>query len=131
MFDGVSLCPNLLSKEKCFRVQRYQEGAFHEEFHEHVPRSRMNIDEGTEAIRALVIRFTNMPGHAILRALLNRRGATPAASSVLSVHVSYPEPGVLRKACGGDMIAWIDEVVSEQYFRPPGTGHESTRRSTC
>ena len=117
MHSGLSLCPDLQSKAKCFKVRRYHQGVFVDEFHEHVPRNRINAEETAEAIRALVIRFAMPSGSAILRALLNRRGDRPAASGLLHVHINYPEPGVERKVCGGDVIAWVDEVVNAGEFR--------------
>jgi hypothetical protein len=117
MHSGVSLCPDLQSKAKCFKVRRYHQGVFVDEFHEHVPRHRINAEETKEAIRALVIRFAMPSGSAILQALLNRRRNRPAASGLLNVLIDYPEPGVVRKACGGDVIAWVDEVVNEREFR--------------
>ena len=120
-YSGVSLCPDLRPKQKCFRVQRYNQGRFQDEFHEHVPRHRMTVDRATEAIRALVIRFANVQGSVILQSLLTKRGTSPRAGNMLDVHVDYPEPGVLRKACGGDVIAWVDEVVDEVTFRQTGS----------
>lgn len=116
-YSGVSLCPDLQPKAKRFRVRRCREGVFDEEFHEHIPRHRINAGETAEPIRALVVRFAASSGSAILQALLNRRGKDPAASNLLNVHVDYPEPGVVRKACGGNVIAWVDEVVDETGFR--------------
>jgi len=30
----------------------------------------------------------------------------------------YPEPGVFRLNCGGNVHAWVDTVVSPTNFRP-------------
>jgi hypothetical protein len=117
MYSAMSLCRDFDPKQKCFRVQRYDRGFFREEFHEHVPKHRINADEGTEAIRALLVRFANLSGSEILRSLLNERGKTPPATRVLHVYVEYPEAGVVRKTCGGNVIAWVDEVVDEEAFR--------------
>ena len=115
-YSGVSLCPEPKVDEWCFKVQRYAEGAFEDAFHEHVPRDRINSADALVAIRVLVATFTEFTGSAILAALLNAKGKTPANSGVLRVHVGYPEPGVVRKACGGNVLAWVDEVVRPEAF---------------
>lgn len=117
LFSGVSLCSNLNAKQKCFRLQRYSQGRFENLFHEHVPRHRIGLENATEVIRALVLRFQEFSASEILQCHLNSRGQHPPAVKRLDIHVDYPEAGVVRRACGGDIVAWMDEVVDENAFR--------------
>ena len=117
----MSLCPDLCPNELCIVVEQYREGTFERQFHEHIPRSRLSSKSKVELLRALVIRFygfSGMGAEQIIRAHLNQRGKTPSANAALRIHTSYPEAGVLRRHCGGDTAAWIDEVVLTSSFRP-------------
>lgn len=117
-FSGVSLCSKLDAEDKCFRLQRYNQGRFEELFHEHVPHHRIGMQNSTEVIRALVVRFDQFTAAEILRSHLNSRGAERSAvKNHLRVHVHYPEPGVVRRCCGSDTVAWMDEVIDATVFR--------------
>jgi hypothetical protein len=54
MYEGYKICPELRDKEKCFRVQRYEDGNIIEVFHEHIPSNRISLDSEIEVLRALV-----------------------------------------------------------------------------
>lgn len=122
VFSGVRLCEELARKQKCFRLQRYNGGAFVDLFHEHVPDHRISFDGGMEVLRALVARFEGFTAPDILRCHLNSRGPNPAAPRRLAIHVEYPEPGVIRRYCGGDVLAWMDEVIGPDQFRQGAKG---------
>jgi hypothetical protein len=117
VFSSISLCGILNTKEKCFRLQRYIQGRFESLVHEHVPRHRISLESATEVMRAFVIRFQELSASEILRCHLNGRGKQPAAANCLAIHVDYPEPGVVRRSCGEDIVSWMDEVIDESVFR--------------
>ena len=64
------------------------------------------------------MKFENNEPSTIVRSFLNDRGKNPSADN-FNWHMTYPEPGVLRKYCGGHAFAWADEVVLPSSFRPP------------
>jgi hypothetical protein len=115
-----NLCPQLKPNELCFVLEQYHEAKFTRQFHEHVPRSRLSAENKINVIKSLVVRFYGFEGmgpESIVRAYLNQRGKTPSASAVLRIHTDRPEPGVLRHYCGGNTVAWVDEVVLASSFR--------------
>ena len=119
-YSGVQICPTLLPKLRCIRISRYNAGhgePFTELFHEHVPEHRASEDSTVEMLRALVVAHARMEASEILRCYLDRRGHKPEASNLLRISVDHPEPGVIRKGCGGDVLGWIDTVCSPARFR--------------
>lgn len=119
-YCGVQLCPTLQPKLMCIRIRRYNVGhgeAFTELFHEHVPEHRANEDSTAELLRALVVAHAKMSASEIVRCYLNKRGHRPEPSNLLGIHVEYPEPGVIRRCCGGDVLGWIDKVCTPARFR--------------
>lgn len=118
IYSGFKLCPELKAKDKCFRVQRYKEGAFEETFHEHVPGHRISLDSALEALRGLVDHCAGWPPTYILRSRLNKRGGEPPQYPGFRSHVEYPEPGVIRRYfSSGPATAWSDEVIAPTNFR--------------
>ena len=118
MYSGYKLCNDLEPKQKCFRLQQYNEGIFDDVFHEHVPRRRISQRSGIEMIRALVLRYNEFAAPYILRCYLNSRGRDPEAIPLLRIVIEYPEPGVLRRyCCSNHFQAWMDEVVGPGEFR--------------
>lgn len=119
-YSGVQPCPTLQPKLWCIRIRSYNAGhgeAFTELFHEHVPEYRASEDSTVELLRALVVAHAKMEASEIVRCYLNKRGHKPEASGLLRIHVEYPEPGVIRKGCGGDVQGWIDKVCTPARFR--------------
>ena len=78
-----------------------------------------SFEAGMEVLRTLVARHEGLTAPDIIRCHLNSRGRNPAAVRRLEIHVEYPEPGVIRRYCGGDVLAWMDEVVGSTEFRKP------------
>ena len=110
-------CEQLRSRQKCFKLQRYNRGSFVELFHVHVPAHRISFERAIEVLRTLVARYSEFAAMDIVRCNLNRRGRNPEALRRLDIHVQYPEPGVIRRACGGDVVAFMDEVINPDRFR--------------
>jgi hypothetical protein len=56
---------------------------------------------------------------------LNKRSGEPTARNDLKIVVEYPEPGVLRRYCGTDVVSWSDEVISKEAFvrKESGNAH--------
>jgi hypothetical protein len=120
-YTRFKLCPDLKIKEKCFRVQRYKEGAYEETFHEHVPSHRLSLESELEILRGLVDQCAGSPPTFILHSRLNKRGGKPPQYPKFIAHVEYPEPGVIRRYFGlSRATAWSDEVVGPALFRPTG-----------
>ena len=117
MYSAVQLCNDLKPKQRCFRLQKYNEGAFDEIFHEHIPRHRISAANARELMKALVLRYEEAHAEHILRSYLNSRGQSPAASNPFQIVVEYPEPGVIRTYCGTNVKAWMDEVIVPGDFR--------------
>jgi hypothetical protein len=118
--SGFQLCPMLQPKLRCIRIGRYNAGhgeAFTELFHEHVPEYRTSEYSSVEILRALVVAHAKMEASEIVRCYLNKRGHKREASDLVRIHVEYPEPGVIRKGCGGDVLGWIDRVCNPSRFR--------------
>ena len=116
MYESHKLCPDLKPKEICLVVEQYHEGVIERKFHMHVPKHRLSEDALAYLLKALVLKFENNEPQTIVRGFLNDRGKNPSALN-FSFHVSYAEPGVLRKYCGGNTSAWADQVVLPSSFR--------------
>lgn len=118
MYEPYKLCSDLNSKEKCFRVERYEQGAMVEVFHEHIPSHRMSLDAEIEALHTLVGHFAGWSGRYILHSLLNKRRGGPERWPGFVSHVTYPEEGVLRRYfSSGNTNAWSDTVTLIGSFR--------------
>ena len=119
LYTGHCICPGLELKQLCFCLRKYKDGIFTTVFHEHVPAYRLSQDTAHEALRALVVRYSEWPGEWILGSLLNKRGGKPQRYPGFTHDVSYPEAGVLRHTVSGTGFhAWCDSVISKQSFRP-------------
>lgn len=116
MYENHKLCPDLRAKEICLVVEQYRDGTIERKFHMHVPQHRLSETSLGYLLRALVLKFENNEPLTIVRSFLNDRGKNPSAHNFNS-HVTYPEPGVLRKYCGGDTCAWADQVILPSSFR--------------
>lgn len=116
MYENHKLCEKLKPKEICLVVEQYKEGIFEPQFHKHVPQHRLSESALQNLLRALVLKFENNEPWTIVRSHLNERGKEPPAYKMMW-HVTYPEPGVLRKYCGTDTCAWADVVISPNKFR--------------
>ncbi len=120
IYSDFQICDKLKANEKCFRLQRYNEGKFDDLFHEHVPKHRISRDNALEVMKSLVARYSEWTAPHILRSYLNKRGKEPRAIQSFQVQIEYPEPGVLRKyCCGSNVDAWVDEVIAPDMFRCP------------
>jgi hypothetical protein len=111
------LCPGHKPKEVCLVVERYSEGKFTRLYHEHVPAYRLSDVRRAALLASLVCRCAQMHPEAIVRSYLNERGRDPSADPSLKFDVIYPERGVLRTYCGGNVKAWSDQVVNTKLFR--------------
>jgi hypothetical protein len=117
-----NICPDLAPKVRCIKVRKYNhsQGDFYSElFHEHIPERRINNDAAPELLKALVLKFEgNLEAGHILQHYLNNLGKNPESYAYrIPFRVVYPELGVMRKCCGGDVEAWIDTVVLPDQFR--------------
>jgi hypothetical protein len=116
MYENHKLCEKLKPKEICLVVEQYKEGIFERQYHDHVPAHRLSNDAMKNLLHSLVLKFeSNEPG-TIVRSYLNERGKEPRTHKLVW-HVTYPEPGVLRKYCGTNTHAWADRVISADKFR--------------
>jgi hypothetical protein len=123
MYENFKLCPNLGCKETCFRVQQYREGKVAELFHEHVPSHRLSQDAEIDALRCLVGKFASWNGQYILHSRLNQRRGGPSQHPRFLSHVTYPEPGAIRRYfSAGNTSAWSDRVVNPGQFRQRNRG---------
>jgi hypothetical protein len=116
MYENHKLCDTLKPKEVCLLVEQYQAGYFERKFHEHVPKHRLSEEALQHLQKSLVLKFENREAQTIVRSHLNDRGEG-AAILQTTVARHYPEPGVLRKYCGSNTVAWADIVVSAGKFR--------------
>lgn len=87
--SGFQLCEDLVPKQKCFKLRRYNQGVFEPLFHEHVPAHRISFDAAKEVLRALVVRFENLAASQILSCHLNDRGRKPIRDGHLRIVVEY------------------------------------------
>jgi hypothetical protein len=121
MYENFKLCHDLQPTDLCLVVEQYKGGVFERRFHKHVPNSRLSNDARIHLLKALVVRFygeSGMGAEHIVNCYLNPRGKSPPAAADLRIKTSYPEPGVLRCYCGGDTVAWSDQVIAKLKFRP-------------
>ena len=110
-YSGFRLCHDLKPGQRCIRLRKYNSGSgppFTELHHEHIPRHRISEDGAVELLRALVLVYSRAEAPGIVRSYLNDRGSDPPRDNRLQITVEYPEPGVTRKYCGGNVQAWID-----------------------
>jgi hypothetical protein len=116
MYENHALCPDLKLKEICLVVERYHEGKIDRKYHLHVPKHRLSEMSLRYLLQILVLKFDDNEPLTIIRSFLNDRGKHPSACN-FNWRVTYPEPGVLRKYCGGNTLAWADQVISPSSFR--------------
>jgi hypothetical protein len=117
MYENYKLCGDLKPKQICLVVEQYSNGEFERQYHEHIPKHRLSESRLQSLLQALVLKFENAQPQTVVRSHLNEHGKEPP--SYKSVwHVTHPEPGVLRKYCGGDTCAWADQVIRPSDFRP-------------
>lgn len=117
MYERFKLCDGLTAKEICFVVERYREGTFVREFHEHISRAKIGRDAQISLLRSLVIHFGQLGPATIVRCHMIRRGKEKTGFHELSIRASYPEPGVQRFHCGQNTVAWCDQIISPDHFR--------------
>lgn len=117
-YSGYKLCSDLSPKEKCFRVEVYNEGVFEEIYHQHIPAFRISKKSHAEALRALIINNTEHNNEFLLLSFLNERSKNPEKIKSFRYHSETPESGVLRLYCSSSRInSWVDEVISPSSFR--------------
>jgi hypothetical protein len=119
MYENYKPCAELKPRECCLVLEQYHQGEFTRHYHLHFPLSRISEKVMIELLKAFVVRFYGFEGFgadSIVSAYLNSRGKDPATKS-FHFQVTYPEPGVIRRYCGTDTRAWIDEVISPSKFR--------------
>jgi len=118
MDERYMICPDLTCREKCFRVQRYEEGNLIETFHEHVPSYRLSVDSEIETLRALIGQYAGWNAMFILHSRLNDRRGGPSRYPIFSSHIAYPEKGVIRRYFSStNVTAWVDSVIMPNEFR--------------
>ena len=111
MYSNFQLCRTLTPKEKCIRLQQYEEGHVIELFHKHVPAHKLAAKVYSELLRTLVLRYEEAPAERIVGAYLTRRGRDAKLSHPPRFDFEFPEPGVARWYCGWNVRAWIDAVA--------------------
>jgi hypothetical protein len=116
MYENHKLCGDLKKKEICIVVEQYREGAIERKYHQHIPQHRISETSLQFLLQALVLKFENNEPLTIVRSFLNDRGKDPSRYKFMW-RTTYPEPGVLRKYCGGDTCAWTDQIVLPSSFR--------------
>ena len=120
MYENFKLCAELKPRECCLVFEQYRDGEFTREYHRHFPRNRISQASMIEMLKAFVVRFEGISGmgpDGIVASYLNTRGKDPAARNSFQIQVTYPEPGVMRRYCGTNTRAWVDEVVLPSKFR--------------
>lgn len=119
MYTNYEVCKNLGVKEKCFRLQKYNDrGGFDDVFHKHIPAHRITGDNAGAFLKALILRHSPLGDGEALRAYINDRGKEPSKIDLCQSHMEYPEPGVLRRySDSGHINAWFDEVIAKDKFR--------------
>lgn len=128
IYENYQLCEEMRPADICFVVQRYWEGTFERLFHHHVSFSRINQDQYANILRSLVLKFSEAGPEQIIESFYNGRGKKPDILNGLRIVVppKAPEPGVMRKYCGANVMAWMDWVVDSSKFRQgEATGHVS------
>ena len=119
-YENYRLCSDLRSDEVCIVVQQYRDGEFLRLHHEHVRHSQLSEETCGTLLKALVIKFSDMPAEGLVKCYLNSRGKDSLRDwyqAQIRGHVTHPEPGVLRVYCGSDTIAWADRVIQKHIFR--------------
>jgi hypothetical protein len=115
---GFQICSELKKKEKCFRLQQYNNGEFEELFHEHVPKHRISKGNSIELLKSLIVRYSGLEFPQIVCSYLNDRGKNPSVIKLFQLQIEYPEPGVLRTYCSSrNLNIWFDEVIAPDKFR--------------
>jgi hypothetical protein len=120
MYERYKLCTELKPRECCLVLEQYHQGEFTQKYHRHFPRHRISETTMIEMLKAFVVRFYGFEGFgpdSIVAAYLNSRGKDPASRNPFQMQVTYPEPGVIRRYCGTNTKAWIDEVIVPSEFR--------------
>ena len=117
LHSGFQLCPSLTSAETCIRLRDYKRGAFLDVYHEHVKAHELRDSAITDLLRTLVLRHEEATARQIAHSYLTRRGKKGKFAHPLDITVEYPEPGVIRRYCGGNIQAWIDAVITPEEFR--------------
>jgi hypothetical protein len=120
MYENYKLCSDLKPRECCLVLEQYHQGNFTREYHRHFPRYRISAPAMIEMLKAFVVRFDGFSGFGpdlIVDAYLNSRGKDPRDLGVFQIRVTYPEPGVIRRYCGTNTCAWVDEVILPAQFR--------------
>lgn len=122
IYSGFQLCPDLKPGYWCIRLMKYSSGsgpAYKKLFHEHIRKHRLREDTTTQLLRALVLVYSGIEAPGIVRSYLNGRGDDPPPDPRLQITTEYPERGVVRKYCGGNVQAWVDTIVGAHLFRKP------------
>lgn len=113
--SGFQLCATLTATEKCIRLREYKQGAFHDLFHEHVKAGELADSVIPEVLRTLVLRYEEASAAQIVQSYLTQHGRAAKADHHLEITVEYPESGVIWRCCGGNVQAWIDSVIGQDF----------------
>jgi hypothetical protein len=115
----MDICKTQSENEECIRVVKYEDGKWSDLFHAHIPRRRLNNDDKHSLLRALVIRHYPMNPDQIVRSYFNKACRNkPPRSTALDIHTeTVLEAGILRRYCGQNVIALLDEVVGVDKFK--------------
>ena len=116
-YSGFQPCPTLTPRGKCVRLRQYQRGAYTELFHEHFKAHELSESVLPQLLWTLVLRYEESTARQIVQAHLTRRGRLAKTDHPLQVRIDHPEPGVVRRMCGGNISAWVDTVVARAQFR--------------
>ena len=125
IYENFRLCKTLTPSQKCVRLQVYWKGRVEQRFHKHVAVNRLAEKRIAEMLTTLVLRYEEAAGDRIVDAYLTRRGRAAKAAHPYWIHVTYPEPGVIRRYCGGNTLAWVDWVCRPEVFRRDSDRAES------
>ena len=118
MYERYMICQTLKNNEKCFRVQKYDDGEVIDVFHEHIPSYRISSESESEVLKALIARVAQWSEIEILHSFLNNRNGSPKKSIGPIAHTTYPEEGVIRRYLSSNGVtAWSDSVISPGAFR--------------
>lgn len=122
-YSGWKICSDLKKGQGCFRLLQYDAHQPVEEFHEHVPQSRIKRDDVGSFLKTLLLRHSPLGDREVLRTFLNTRGKEPSAMQFCTSKTEYPEPGVLRTyLTTQNLVGWFDEVISPNEFRQKPNG---------
>ena len=106
IYETFRLCKTLTRSQKCVRLRSYVKGHFEQRFHKHVAAHEIAEKRVAEVLTTLVLRYEEAAGERIVNAYLTLRGRTAKLSRPYQIHVTYSEPGAIRRYCGGDALAW-------------------------